>query len=64
MDSQQEYEALLAKWGFDSESQDTANSFYEFSQRINAFASKTMLKIIKSINTNSKPQNLQLGLNH
>jgi hypothetical protein len=64
MDSQQEYEALLAKWGFDTESQNTANSFYEFSQRLNSLINKTASKIITYVNRSVKPQNLQLGLSH
>jgi len=61
MDSQQEYEALLAKWGFDAESQNTANAFYEFNKKINSLFSQAINKIINSVNV--KPQNLQLGLN-
>ncbi|EAQ64711.1 hypothetical protein MED121_23219 [Marinomonas sp. MED121] len=62
MDSQQEYEALLAKWGFASESQDTANKFYEFGKKTHAFFAKKISKIVASFQ--SKPQNVQLGLNH
>ncbi len=61
MDSQQEYEALLAKWGFDADSLNTANTFYEFSKKVNSLLSQAINKIINSVNV--KPQNLQLGLN-
>lgn len=62
MDSQQEYEALLAKWGFDSESQTTANKFYELTQKVNGFTSKLIEKLQTGFK--AKPQNLQLGLSH
>lgn len=61
MDSQQEYEALLKQWGFESDSQDNANSFYELTKKTNALVaklinkSKTVFKV--------KSQNLQLSLN-
>lgn len=61
MDSQQEYEALLNKWGFDTESQNTAHKLYELGQKIN----QATFKIISSVKylLNTKPQTLQLGLN-
>lgn len=62
MDSQQQYEALLTQWGFDTESQNTANKFYEFNQKV-SFSVKRMVSTLIS-NFSSKPQNLQLGLSH
>ncbi|KJZ14276.1 hypothetical protein TW85_10245 [Marinomonas sp. S3726] len=61
MDSQQEYEALLKQWGFESDSQDTANSFYEFTKKNHAFVSKLISKSKAVFQV--KSQNPQLSLN-
>ncbi|KZM44155.1 hypothetical protein OA92_05500 [Marinomonas sp. SBI22] len=61
MDSQQEYEALLKQWGFESDSQDTANSFYEFTKKTHAFVSKLISKSKAVFQV--KSQNPQLSLN-
>ena len=62
MDSQQQYEALLTQWGFDTESQHTANKLYEFNKKV-SFSVKRFVNTLTS-SFNSKPQNLQLGLSH
>lgn len=61
MDSQQEYEALLKQWGFESSSQDTANSFYEFAKKTNALVAKLINKSQSVFQV--KAQNPQLSLN-
>lgn len=62
MDSQQQYEALLAQWGFDTESQNTAHKFYEFGKRNSVLLSKLISKLTASFKV--KQENFQLGLSH
>lgn len=61
MDSQQKYEALLKQWGFEPESQNTANSFYELTKKANTFMAKLINKSKTAFQV--KPQNPQLSLN-